>query len=79
MRDGSLSCSRARDIDRVVVVGDPQLGLLARRLALVGQPLDEAGDHGRLLPGDVVEPAVDADGRRRAGSVDGGAILGSED
>ena len=32
------------DIDRVVVVGEPQFGLLARRLPLVRQPLDEAGD-----------------------------------
>ena len=76
MRAGSLSCSRARDVDRVVVVGEPQLGLLAGRLAFLGQALDEAGDQSRLLPRDVVEPSVDADGDRRAAGVEGRAILG---
>ncbi len=66
------------DIDRVVVIGQPQFRLLARRLSLVRQPLDEAGDHARLLPGEVVEPAVDADGARRAAGVEGRTILGGE-
>ena len=66
------------DIDRIVVISQPELRLLARGLPFVGQALDEARHDGRLLPGRVVQASIDADGRGRASGVDGWAILGGE-
>jgi hypothetical protein len=48
-----------RDVDRVVIVQHAQLGLLGRRLGLVREVLRESGLEPRVLPGRVVELAVD--------------------
>ena len=66
------------DIDRVVVIGQPEFRLLARGLPFVGQSLDEARHNRRQLPGRIVQASVDARGRGRASGVDTGAPLGGE-
>ena len=53
-------------VERAVVDSDPELGLLARRLALLGIALDEAGRGRRRPPVGFVEPAVDLDPARGA-------------
>ena len=57
-------------VERVVVVGDPQLGGFARRLAFVRLTLRELGGGGCGEPHFVVEPAVHDDGRRGADGLD---------
>lgn len=65
-------------VDRFVVVGDLQLRLLARRLPLVWQPLDETADDGRGAPRRVVQAPVDADRGHRANRANPHWFLGSD-
>ncbi len=51
-------------VERVVVEGDLQKGLGACRLPFVGHELSEAGDGWNRAPRLIVEPPVDANGRR---------------
>ena len=64
--DGSGSKRADRDVERRAVVDDARLGLEARRLAFVRLALDEAVDHRGVVPGGVVEFAVEADRGRLA-------------
>ena len=47
------------DVERIVVERDPRFGAVAGRLALGGLALDEGPDDGGLLPGALVQAAVD--------------------
>ena len=61
------------DVERFVVVEEPNLGALRPRLALFGIDLRELGDRRGLGPAFLVDPAVDQDvadafgGRQRWG------------
>jgi hypothetical protein len=59
------------DVDRLVVVGDADLGLLRRLRPLVGLALHEGRDRGRLFPDLLVEHAVHDHG---TGETDGGDV-----
>ena len=55
------------DVQRVVVVEEPDLGPLRRGVALARYPLGEPGGRLRLHPGGIVEPAVERRSARPAG------------
>jgi hypothetical protein len=56
------------DVNGRVRVHNPGLGLLGSRLSFIGVMLDKTGNHGCLLPGRVVETAIQT--RALRGSAD---------
>ena len=63
----------AGDVERVVVVEDPDFRRLARRLAFEGHGLDEPAHAGHAVVDGVVETAVEIEGTLEAGGAHGGA------